>query len=214
MPGPLILPPELNDDLRVLQLRAQWEYSPFGAGESAWNFVSFRVDLATQQQALWDLWEQYVKPAWVARRPEGWEFTRVLVVDKYPGVGMDLEIDLNETVPPNGLDGAPIQVSPVMTWFTDYPGRSYRGRTYWGQIARQDLYFASFTFDLFAALAIFQNAMIDTFATPGGPGLLFNFCVISKQHDLMPEPVGRYAQIRYGQLRTDLAIQRRRRYAV
>jgi hypothetical protein len=203
-------PPEVDMFVSIMRLRAQWEQSPFGAGESAWHFAQINSPVGDLQTPLWELWRDNIKPHWTERRPDGWIFQRVLVEDVWPGVRDDLEIDLNESQPPGSPGGAPSQITPIITWQTPYKGRSYRGRTYWGQIAADDLYYSGFSPGLFTNLANFGNAMQDTFFAAGPLDAEPKLCIFSRQHDLAPEPFGRYAMVTVAQLRPYLAIQRRR----
>lgn len=203
-------PPELDDDLLVLQLRAQWDVAFTGRGESAWNFVMLRTALVDQQQGLWELWRDNVKPFWMARRPPEWHFTRVLVEDRWPQVKEPLEIPIDEYGPPGAFNGAPVQLSPILTLYTLYRGRSYRGRTFWGQIRVEDLEGSNMTNGLWNAINSWADAMHDTFVNDGIIGVDPVLCVISHQHDGIAEPKGRYAPVDRLTRKRYLALQRRR----
>jgi hypothetical protein len=207
---PEILPPELDDLVTVLQLRAQWEVQFQGRGESSWSFVMLRTALVDQQQGLWELWRDNVKPFWMARRPPEWHFTRVLVEDRWPQVKEPLEISIDEYGPPGAFNGAPVQLSPILTLYSTYRGRSYRGRTFWGQMRVEDLEGSNITNDLWNALNSWADAMIDTFGAGPIIGVDPVLAIVSRQHNGVPEPKGRYAVVDRLTRRRYIALQRRR----
>lgn len=207
---PFLLPPELDDTVRVLQLRAQWDVAFTGRGESAWNFVMFKTALVDQQQGLWELWRDNVKAYWMARRPPEWHFTRVLIQDRWPGDLPDLDIPIDQYGPPGAFNGAPVQLSPILTLYSTYYGRSYRGRTFWGQVRVEDLEGSNMTNGLWNALNDWADAMYDTFC--GSPVIDVDptLVILSRQHDGVPEPVGRYAPVDRLTRKRYFALQRRR----
>lgn len=209
---PELQPPEVDEFVSILRLRAQWEQSPQGAGESAWHFAQINSPFEPLQEQLWELWRDNLKDAWQARRPQGWIFQRVLIEDIWPGVREPLEIDLNEAADPLNPGGAPVQISPIITWGTQYRGRSYRGRTYWGQIALPDLAFSTISNDLYINMADFASAMASTFYATGPLDTDPKLCVFSRQHNLVPELLGRYAMVNFHVLRSTPGIIRQRRF--
>lgn len=207
---PFDLGPELTDTQRVMQLRAQWEVSFTGRGESSWSFVANRAaGLLNPLEELFVLWEANVKPFWVARRPPEWQFTRVVVEDRFPGTMPPYIVDIGEFGAPGPYSGAPVQLSPILTLYTALRGRSYRGRTYWGQIRVQDLDGSNLSSGMWNALDDWADAMYNTFSFP-----LFTtdptLCIVSRRHNGLPEPIGRYAPVSHITRKRYLALQRRR----
>lgn len=209
MPG-YDLAPELNETLRVMQLRAQWDVAFTGRGESSWSFVANRAGgLLNPLEELFALWEANIKGFWMARRPPEWHFTRVLVEDRYPGTMAPFEVAIDEYGPSGPYSGAPVQLSPILTLYSALSGRSYRGRTFWGQIRVEDLDGSNLSEGMWNALDDWADAMYDTFAVP-----LFTtdpvLCIVSRRHNGAPEPVGRYTPVTHITRKRYLALQRRR----
>jgi len=191
------LPPELNDNMLVLELRAQWTAGHMGRGESSWRFVMLNAGAPTQMAMLWDMWSASCKDRFRARRPTSWTLNQVIIVDKFPAENGDLWIDLNEPGLGTSEDCAPIQCGPVLTWRTDFPGRSYRGRTYWGPIQRLDLEVTFVTNALINAIEYFGEGMMSQFRWDVRSETEPHLAIISHQHNLVPEPVGRWADVQY-----------------
>lgn len=207
---PYDLAPELNDTLRVLQLRAQWDVAFTGRGESSWSFVTDRNDTFDQKADLWDRWRVNIKPFWIARRPPEWHFTRVLIEDRFPGGSPPMEITIDEYGEAGDFSGAPVQLSPILTLYTDYRGRSYRGRTFWGQIRVEDLDGSNLSSGMWTALVHWADAMYDTFCAPSIFPADPRLCIVSRRHNGAPEPIGRYAPVIQLARKRYLALQRRR----
>lgn len=207
---PYDLAPELDDTLRVLQLRAQWDVSFTGRGESSWSFVMDRNDTFDQKAELYALWEANIKPFWMARRPPEWHFNRVLVEDRWPGTSVGLEVNIDEYGPSGAYSGAPVQLSPILTLYSALHGRSYRGRTYWGQIRVQDLDGSNMTEGLWNALNAWADAMANTFCAPSIFPSAPKLAIVSRRHNGAPEPKGRYAYVTALVRKRYLALQRRR----
>jgi hypothetical protein len=209
MPRPV--PPALDDTVLVLQLRAQWDVAFTGRGESSWSFILDRtVDPVGQAEGLAALWIANIKPFWVARRPPEWRFTRILVEDRWPHTTVGLEIDVDEYGEAGDFNGAPVQISPIHTLYSAYSGRSYRGRTFWGQIRVEDLEGSSINEPLWVLMNNWANAMYFTFCAPS----LFpsdpKLAVVSRTHDGAPAVPPRYALVTDVTPKRYLAIQRRR----
>lgn len=208
---PFLIPPELDDTLLVLQLRAQWDVSFTGRGESSWSFVMDKtVDIVGQTAGLAALWIANIKPFWMARRPPEWHFTRILVEDRWPATTAGLEITVDEYGPSGPYSGAPVQLSPIFTLYTAYSGRSYRGRTFWGQIRVEDLEGSNLSAGMWTAMTQWEDAMHDTFCVPSIFPSYPRLCIVSRQHDGVPEPKGRYAPVTALAQKRYLALQRRR----
>jgi hypothetical protein len=205
------LAPEVDDTLRVLKLIVEWEQSPFGAGSSSWHFAMERTALVDQLQGLWDIWEANIKTLWMGRRPADWKLVRAIVREVWPGTTPDLFIDIGEFAGPGATGGAPVQLTPIIKWLSTLPGRSYRGRTYWGQIALADLAYSSLALPLYIQLTDFASAMETTFFLDAPIlGVDPKLCIFSQSHNNAPEPKGRYALVRAWQVPPYVAFQRRR----
>lgn len=205
------VPPALDDTKFVMQVRAQWDVIFTGRGESSWSFVADRtVSPEDQMDGLAALWLANIKPFWVARRPPEWHFTDLVVEDRWPGTHAAHVITIDEYGEDGPYNGAPVQLSPILTLYSSYPGRSYRGRTFWGQIRVEDLQGSNMTEDLWNALNSWADAMHDTFCIPplfpSDPIL----SIVSRQHDNAPAVPPRYAPVDHLTRKRYLAIQRRR----
>jgi hypothetical protein len=207
---PFDLAPELHPGLLVLQLRAQWDVISTGRGESSWSFVMPAADPHLRKEEVAALWIDNVKGYWMARRPPEWHFTRILVEDRYPATTVPLEIAVDEYGPPGAFNGAPVQLSPVVVWNTGLGGRSYRGRTFWGQMRVEDLEGSNYTGAFYTALNDFGNAMWETFSVRSVSFPSPTLSIVSRQHNNAPEPIGRYAFVTNWQTPRYLATQRRR----
>jgi hypothetical protein len=208
---PSSLPPaELNDETLVLQLRAQWDIADFGAGECSWSFVSVRTGFVDQAAELWDRWRDNIKPLFMARRPSLFVLRQVVIEDRWPEAFAPIQIDLNESPPEPDLESASPTVTPVITWNSGIAGRSYRGRSYWGCIRRDDQVSAGVSGDLTLALFDFINGMDATFMTTAGLRVSPSFAIVSRQHNNVPEPRGKYVFVNSGIARPYLGTQRRR----
>ena len=146
----------------------------------------------------------------MARRPPEWHFTRILVEDRWPGTADPLEVTVDEYGPAGPYSGAPVQLSPILTLYSVYSGRSYRGRTFWGQIRVEDLEGSNLTNAMWNALNSWADAMYDTFCAPS----LFpsdpKLAIVSRQHDGAPSVPPRYAPVDHITRKRYLALQRRR----
>lgn len=209
MPDPLVVP-ELNDVTLVLQLRAQWELSTFGRGECSWSFVMVRTGFPDQAAELRDRWLDNIKPLFMARRPSDFELRQIVIEDRWPQIDAPVEIDLNESPSGPFTNSASPQMTPVITWLTPYPGRSYRGRSYWGPIMVDDVQSGGLGDDMLPVLGDFINGMDATFMTTAGLRVSPSFAIVSRRHNGVPEPKGRYAFVNLGIARPYLGVQRRR----
>jgi hypothetical protein len=203
-------PPEINDNMLILQLRAQWTLQDQGRGESSWSFAMLNAGVETQKGLLWDLWHDIVKVHWMARRPSSWHFDRVLIEDRFPGTTIPLEILIDEYGPGPSSNSAPVQTGPVVSWRTQYPGRSYRGRTYWGPIMADDLADAFITTELIDEIDAWIDSMFSAFYVGVRSETEPHFVIVSRRHDNMPEPVGRWANVTDVRQPRYIGTQRRR----
>lgn len=203
-------PPEISDISLVLQLRAQWKLQDQGRGESSWSFIMLNVDPVAQKGILWGKWHDFVKPHWMARRPTSWLLERVIVEDRFPGTTVPLVVDINEFGPGPSSNSSPVQTGPVVSWRTSFPGRSYRGRTYWGPIMADDLEDAFITTDLIDEIDDWIDSMFAAFYVEGRSPVEPSFCIISRRHNNTPEPRGRFAYVNDHRGVHYLGTQRRR----
>jgi hypothetical protein len=195
--SPFPQPPELNDTLTVLQLRAQWQLGHMARGESSWSFIMIRNGLVDQPALVWDMWHAALYDLWTRRRPSVWTFTQAVVQDRYPGVRPDLIIPLNAPGGGSSADSAPGQFGPVISWRSVYPGRSYRGRTYWGPVMRDDLEESFVNNACGGDIETWAEIMMDTFAHGFVGETSPQFAIVSRRHNKMPEPIGRFALVDY-----------------
>lgn len=207
---PFDLAPELNDTLTVLQLRAQWTLAHMARGESSWSFIMIRNGLVDQPAIVWDLWEATCKSLWMERRPTTFVLNQFVVQDRYPGVRPDLRIELDEPGHGSSPDSAPGQVGPVITWRSNLAGRSYRGRTYWGPIMRDDLETGFINDFLIDNVDSFAEHMIDAFGSGAVGETQPQLAVVSRHHNGAPEPIGRFALVRSFRPVHIMGTQRRR----
>lgn len=205
-----MLGPEVDDEMLVLQLRAQWAVPGVGRGESAWNFLHLASGLVDQQQVLWERWRDNCKVYWMQERSDDWIFERVVIQDKWPGIRPDLVIDLNEPGAEDSNGIGPIQSSPLITWQTGLIGRSYRGRTYWGPVRIDDMIHGGFVEVVRVQMDNFAFTMMEQFASDPMIAMDPHFIIFSRQHDGVPEPKGRYALVSGYRISPFLATQRRR----
>lgn len=203
-------PPEINDNMLVLKLRAQWTLGHQGRGESAWHFVCLNAGAPTQMAFLWDLWESTCKSLWASRRPTVWTFDRVIIEDRFPAEEPELIMELNEPGLGPGADSVPPQLGPLISWRTAWPGRSYRGRTYWGPFLRDDLEESFVSGPLTSVIEDYAEAMLHQFGVAARSETEPHFAIISRQHDGVPEPVGRWADVEYNMPVRVMATNRRR----
>jgi hypothetical protein len=207
---PESLPAEVDDNLKVLELRAQWSVPGIASGESRWRFVMLRTGLFDQQQALADRWLANLYTPWITGRAGTWTFERVVVRDLWPGTAPDLVVPVGYVDPDDNGEQGPPQASPIITWRTDFIGRSYRGRTYWGPVRWPNLDSGTYTGVVEIAVSQLATLMMDTFAGGGLSAVDPHFIIFSKQHNGMPEPKGRYAPVTSYTRQPYLATQRRR----
>jgi hypothetical protein len=204
------LPAEVDDNLKVLELRAQWSVPGISSGESRWRFVMLRTGLFDQMQALADRWLEQIEEPWEEFREDTWTFERVVVRDLWPATAPDLIVPVGFVFTGALEDQGPPQASPIVTWRSDFIGRSYRGRTYWGPVRYPDLNAGTYVGGVQGAVNSFANAMMDTFAGGGLDAIDPHFIIFSRQHNGVPEPKGRYAPVTSFTQQPYLGTQRRR----
>lgn len=205
-----ILPAPVDDNLKVLELRAQWSILGRAGGESRWRFVMLRTGLFDQQVKLWEMWRDNLEDYWMENRAEGWKFEQVIVRDLWPGTAADLVVPVGVVIPGDGDDQGPPQVGPIITWRTDFRGRSYRGRTFWGPIRWADLDQGQYDHTIWVILDNFAFTLLDVFSLGHPLAIEPNFIVFSQQHNMMPDLPGRYAPVTSYNIPRYLATQRRR----
>jgi hypothetical protein len=207
---PESLPAEVDDETKVLELRAQWSVPGHASGESRWRFIMLRTGLFDQRQALADMWLANVGEPWERFREDTWTFEQVIVRDLWPAEEPDLFVPVGFVFVGDTGDQGPPQATPVVTWRTDFIGRSYRGRTYWGPVRWPNLDHGTYVGGVDGAVSAFANAMMDTFAGGGLSAVDPHFIIFSKQHNGVPEPKGRYAPVTSFTQQPYLGTQRRR----
>jgi hypothetical protein len=203
-------PEPLGDLERILELRAQWSIPGRAGGESRWRFWMRTTNEFDQFALLWARWEAELKPWWIANKAPGWTFDQVLINQIAPASLEQLIVPIGEETPGDSDFQAPPQASPIITWRSDFPGRSYRGRTYWGPVRWDDLGEGTVVGSVLGPMNGFANAMLDTFQF--GPLTAFDphFCIFSRQHDGVPELPGRVAFVTSFTVQPYVATQRRR----
>jgi hypothetical protein len=205
-----ILPAPVDDNLKVLELRAQWSIPGRAGGESRWRFVMLRTGLFDQQVATWERWRDTLKDYWEANRAGGWTHEQVIVRDLWPALAPDLVVPIGYVVPGDGSDQGPPQSSPIITWRTDFRGRSYRGRRFWGPIRWDNMADGQYDHTTFIILDNFADTMMSEFQFGGLAAIDPHFIIFSRQHNLMPDLPGRYAPVTSYHIPRYLASQRRR----
>jgi hypothetical protein len=203
-------PEPLGDLERILELRAQWSITGRAGGESRWRFWMRTTNEFDQFALLWQRWRDHLKVFWMANRAEGFTFDQVIINQIAPVAPEQLIVPLGEIVPGDGDDQGPPQATPIITWRSDFVGRSYRGRTYWGPIRWRDMSEGTYDHTVHVLIGDFAETMLDVFQF--GPMTAFDphFCIFSRQHDNMPDLPGRVAFVTHYDVPQYLATQRRR----
>lgn len=208
---PDFLQPEPLGDLeRILELRAQWSITGRAAGESRWRFWMRTTNEFDQFALLWQRWRDSLKTYWQANRAGGFTFEQVLINQIAPASLEQLIVPIGEEDSGDPDEQGPPQATPIITWRSDFPGRSYRGRTYWGPIRWPDITGGTYDHTVHVLLDNFAETMLDVFQF--GPLTAFDphFCVFSRQHDGAPDLPGRVAFVTHYDIPQYLATQRRR----
>lgn len=211
MPEELLPEPVESIDL-VLELRVQWSIFLRAGGESRWRFW-MRQSLEFDQQALlWQRWRDTCKVYFTSLRAGGWTFERAIVRDIYPAVLPDRIYDLGELDGGDPDEQGPPSSTPIITWRSDFSGRSYRGRTFWGPIRWVDLTLGTYDHTLHVNLENFAETMLDVFQF--GPLTAYDphFVIFSRQHNNEPDLPGRVAFVTHYDVPQYLAQQRRRQH--
>lgn len=209
MPPLPLAPIELHDGLLLLQLRAQWTVPSMARGESSWSFFMLKVDTPAQQALLWDGWESQCKAAWMDRRPSAWRLDQVIIEDRFPQEHLPLFIPINE-FGTGGDPMVPAQVGPLISWRSPFPGRSYRGRTFWGPMLAEDVEDGILGGAINDTVSFFVSQMIAQFGWEGHDVVEPRFVIASRQHDLVPETTGKVAPVIHSAPVRILATNRRR----
>lgn len=203
-------PEPLGDLERILELRAQWTIPGRAGGESRWRFWMRTTNEFDQLALLWERWSTTPKEWWVANKAPGWTFDQAIISQIAPAGDAQLIVPIGETVPGSSDFQAPPQASPIITWRSDFVGRSYRGRTYWGPVRWNDLSEGTVTGAVLGNMEAFAESMLDMFQF--GPITAFDphFCIFSQQHDNTPDLPGRVAFVTHYTVQPYVATQRRR----
>lgn len=185
----------LGPDHQVWQLRAQWSDGAFNGGESSWSFVTLRSP-SDDGSELYGLWVTYLQGIYCSARPDDWNLERVLVEDRWPHTRATLVVDYSGGFAPDSSGApAPVQVGPIITWYSDHPGRSYRGRTYWGQIRAADIdngwHLGGDAEGYLFEFAFVMHEQFGPFAAPDVP----TFAIVSRQHNGVIRDTPVYVQV-------------------
>jgi hypothetical protein len=177
MPSPII---PIVDGIQIWQLRAQWSYSGFGLSESSWSFADlFGTSYGAEE--LYVDWADNLEDLYCTGRPDEWELDWVLVEDRFPAIRPPLVIQyIPGRRPDSAGKGCPPQVSGLISWRTGLPGRSFRGRTFWGPVRVDDMESDGFIGGFArAAMSDFGDRMLLLFNAPP-PGLRPRFAIVSR----------------------------------
>jgi hypothetical protein len=172
--------------IQIWQLRALWSYSSFALSESSWSFADI-VGIPDGAFLLYEDWVNFIEPLYCAARPDEWELDWVLVEDRYPAVRPPLVINyIPGQRPDSSGQGCPPQVSGLVSWRTGVPGRSFRGRTFWGPVRVDDMESDGFIGgDARSAMYDFAETMLELF-NAGPPGLRPRFAIVSRTENGAP----------------------------
>jgi hypothetical protein len=132
------------------------------------------------------------------------------VRDYWPGTRADYEYVYPEFYGPDSDDyGTPPQVSPVLPWTSGHPGRSYRGRTYWGPVRREHADEGFLDVDGRDAPIAYGNAITNHFAGTL-PFAAPEFAIVSEYHDGEPTYPPKFVLPAFFGVDAFLRTQRRR----
>jgi hypothetical protein len=199
----------LNDGLQVWRLWAVYDYQTGFLASSRWCFVTLR-DTGITQQDLAELWSDVLQDYYTMNRPTDWTLVRVAVEDVWPGTAAEWVYTYPVPVNPGpGGPGTPPQVSPVLPWDGGHPGRSYRGRTFWGPVLRAHADEGFLNVDGRSAPNFFGFELANQFG-PAGDFNLIPFAILSRQHDLTPTNPPQWVRPRYFGVDSSLRTIRRR----
>lgn len=178
----------LDDQDQVWELNAVWSYEDDVWHSSRHCLVTIR-ELGTTQPVLWQMWDDNCRETFTGHRPGYWQLQKVVVRDLWPGTAADWEhiYDPPPTGPFTGTDGTAGPVTPLVQWITEYPGRSYRGRTYWGPVREDEVNNSYASSDIWDWIVVYCQQMMSTFDAdaalfPHLPG----FFVLSRSHNGVP----------------------------
>lgn len=202
----------LDDELQVWQLWAIYDYQIGTLAGSRWHFVT-RRDVGVTAETLVELWQDLLQHWYVMRRPGDWTLVKLVVVDWWPGTRPEYVYTYDPPVGDGGAGyGTPPQVSPVLTWISGHPGRSYRGRTFWGPVLREHANEGQLTVDGIDAPDGFGFDLTFLFG-PTGPFRGVEFAVITRQHDGAPTDPPKWVRPTFFGVDVNLRTMRRRQTA-
>jgi hypothetical protein len=202
----------LAPEHQVWELRALWQYEDERLHGSRFVFVTLR-ELGTDAPTLWQMWDDNCREAFTAHRPADWQLRKAAVHDLWPATAEAWEHDYPSNLygPHVGTNGLPGPVTPLLEWITEYAGRSYRGRTFWGPIRSDEAIDSFATGDCWNNITTFAENMIFTFGSgaalfPHLPGLF----VISRVHDGVQRPTPWVSAVEHAKVQKWLRTNRKR----
>lgn len=132
-------PVVIAGQVSVTQVRLIWKLYTKGQGESSWSFI-MPAAAGDVRDIVRDKFNLYLLDKFRAARPGGWHIVQQRVEDRYPGVHAPIvdDVVLGAVDESDGI-AMPPQVTPVISWRTGIPGRSFRGRTYMGPYGSESL---------------------------------------------------------------------------
>lgn len=204
---------ELAAEHQVWELWAEWSSTTAENHLSRWTFVTLR-ELGTDQQGLFDRWDDHCRPYYIDWRPNHWQLKRVFIRDVWPGVQADWEHVYPDDLfgPHTGGPPAAAAATPLLIWTTEYHGRSYYGRTYWGLVREDQTFDDLLESETTDTIGLFSSAM-STFFRMSDPLFphLPAFVILSRQLDGEPRDPPWVSGVEYGSLMRFLRYNRKRR---
>lgn len=199
----------LTDELQVWRLWAVYDYQTGTLASSRWCFVTLR-DVGTTQAELVELWRDTLEEYYCMNRPTDWTLIRLAVEDAWPGTAAEQLFEYTLPFNPGpGGPGTPPQVTPVLSWLSGHPGRSYRGRTFWGPVLREHADEGFLNVDGRFAPGRYGDLLTTEFG-PLQPVWIPAFAVLSRQHDFSSTDPPEWVRPRFEGVDASLRTLRRR----
>lgn len=203
-------PIDIDNQVTVTQLRAQWSNADHGVGESSWSFIQPAAN-PNYLESVADVWFLYLHDLFRAQRPGGWTLDTIRIEDRWPSIRSPIIVSSGwSPIPFDDVFGLPNQCTPVISWRTGLEGRSYRGRTYWGPMRLDHCENNFVVGDGQTAVFDFANEMMlrcTGASFPSNP----HFSIVSRVHDGAPSGViGTYLPVIQYVFLSQFGIMRRR----